>query len=331
MRYLLFIFTVIILTYCESSEDNSQNKAFNNGWAIDTSDLTGTSIVKDAFPIVTNPSYTTNKNINLSEKEKVVAIRVQDSILVYPLRYMGVEVLNDKQASLSFAVTYCPITKSAYVLKRNIDNQVLTFSASGILYKDNLIFYDLETETLWSQMLFKGINGKFLNETVQTVNSIETVWGTIKNHFSKVKIFTGFYDSTGNSSVKRIDPDDDIGIGDDLYNEDEKVFGALNFSIIYTKSYSEITRDITIKNHDNLVFASSRKYNFIAGYNNLGKNFSSVNNNFPVIMKDQTGIQYDIFGYPVSNNQAPVLLSTYSYEALWWAWTDFYNNFMTIE
>jgi len=164
MRYLLFILALTALISCERYEDDSENSLSFNGWAVDTSDLTGTSIVKDAFPIVTNPSYTTNKDINLSENEKVIAIRIQNSILVYPLKYMGVEVLNDKQATLSFAVTYCPITKSAYVLKRNINNRVLTFSASGILYKDNLIFYDLETESLWSQMLFKGINGKFLHE-----------------------------------------------------------------------------------------------------------------------------------------------------------------------
>ncbi len=264
----------------------------------------------------------------MSENERVIAIRIKDSVLVFPLRYMGVEVLNDQQASLSFAVTYCPITKSAYVIKRNINDRIHTFSASGILYKDNLVFYDLETESLWSQMLFKSINGKYLHKTVQTVNSIETNWGTIKNHFSKVKIFNGVYNT---SSFKKIDPDDNNGLGEQIYNDDERVFGVLNFSIVYTKSYKDIKQDITIENYNNFIFISSSKYNFIAGYNNLGKIFIPVKNNFPLIMKDQTGIRYDIFGHPVSNNQAPKLTSTYSYGAFWWAWTDFYNNFMKIE
>jgi len=232
---------------------------------------------------------------------------------------MGIEVLNDKQANLSFAVTYCPITKSAYVLRRTVDNQTLTFSASGILYKNNLVFYDIETESLWSQMLFKGINGKYLHKSVKTVNSIETNWGTIRNHFSNIKIYNGITD-TNKYYFKRIDPDDDFGLGEGLYNDDEKVFGVLSSSIIYTKSYLNIIQDINIENNNNLLLVSSGKYNFI-----------SVNNNFPVIMKDQNGIRYDIFGYPVSNNQAPKLTSTYSYGAFWWAWTDFYNNFMRIE
>jgi hypothetical protein len=76
----------------------------------------------------------------LIDGESVIAIKVQDTILVFPLRYMGVEVVNTRQAEKAFAVTYCPITKSAYVLDRKIDERLLTFSASGILYKDNLVF-----------------------------------------------------------------------------------------------------------------------------------------------------------------------------------------------
>jgi hypothetical protein len=55
MRYLIFVFIVFLLASCEGLEDNSGKSGYLENWAVDTAYMTGTSIVEDAFLVVTDP------------------------------------------------------------------------------------------------------------------------------------------------------------------------------------------------------------------------------------------------------------------------------------
>lgn len=65
------------------------------------------------------------------------------------------EIVNDSIENDAVAVTYCPLCGTAMVFDRNIDGKARTFGVSGLLYRSDVLMYDRETESLWSQLGMK--------------------------------------------------------------------------------------------------------------------------------------------------------------------------------
>ena len=63
------------------------------------------------------------------------------------------------------------------VYSRNIGGQVLTFGVSGRLYKSNVLLYDRQTDSLWSQLMEKSIAGPLVDTPLDPVPSSRTTWG----------------------------------------------------------------------------------------------------------------------------------------------------------
>ncbi len=59
---------------------------------------------------------------------------------------------------------------------RQVDNVELTFGVSGLLYKSNVLMYDRQTESLWSQVLSQAVSGPMSGHTLQVLPSTLTTW-----------------------------------------------------------------------------------------------------------------------------------------------------------
>jgi hypothetical protein len=57
------------------------------------------------------------------------------------------------------AVTFCPLCDSAIAFNRRLGHRVLDFGTSGMLYKSDLVMYDRQSHSLWSQMEGRAIVG----------------------------------------------------------------------------------------------------------------------------------------------------------------------------
>jgi len=93
------------------------------------------------------------------------------------------EIINDEFQGQKCAFTYCPITKSTLAFTRDE-----IFRASGFLFKDNQTPWDDKTETIWSQMLIKGIKGPKENVRFNTIPVVETTWKTVRLYFTNAKV-----------------------------------------------------------------------------------------------------------------------------------------------
>jgi hypothetical protein len=60
------------------------------------------------------------------------------------------------------------------------EDQVLTFGVSGMLYRNGLIMYDHQTESLWSHILGQGIAGEHIGTNLTFIPTLHTNWGTWK-------------------------------------------------------------------------------------------------------------------------------------------------------
>ena len=96
----------------------------------------------------------------LAPKEPVVALEVNGDARAYPVQIlMWHEIVNDTVGRTPVAVTYCPLCNSGLVFERVVNGRVLDFGTSGKLYKSDLVMYDRQTDSLWTQMEGRAIVG----------------------------------------------------------------------------------------------------------------------------------------------------------------------------
>lgn len=86
------------------------------------------------------------------------------------------EIVNDSIDDTYFAVTFCPLCGSAIVYDRDISSGVTTFGVSGKLYNSNLLMYDRDSETLWSQSRGEAVVGEKLGEKLDIIDADMISW-----------------------------------------------------------------------------------------------------------------------------------------------------------
>lgn len=63
---------------------------------------------------------------------------------------------------------------------RQVEGQPLTFEASGALYKDALVMYDRQTQTLWTQADGAALRGPLVGQKLKPIPAVQTTWGEWK-------------------------------------------------------------------------------------------------------------------------------------------------------
>lgn len=59
---------------------------------------------------------------------------------------------------------------------RQVDGKELTFGVSGLLYRANVLMYDRQTESLWSQVLRRAVTGPMTGARLKVLPSTLTTW-----------------------------------------------------------------------------------------------------------------------------------------------------------
>jgi hypothetical protein len=125
----------------------------------------------DGIPPVDEPRFLPAGDVPwLSDDEAVVSLSVGDEHRAYPVQVMvWHEIVNDTVDGTPVSITYCPLCNSALAFDRRLDDRLMTFGTSGKLYLSDLVMYDRQTESLWSQIDGQAIAG------VQTGAQLERI------------------------------------------------------------------------------------------------------------------------------------------------------------
>ena len=96
----------------------------------------------------------------LRPKEPVLGVRVGSDARAYPLQVLlWHEIVNDVVGGRPLVVTYCPLCNAGLVFDRVVDGTRIDFGTSGRLWKSDLLMYDRQTHSLWSQMEGRAVVG----------------------------------------------------------------------------------------------------------------------------------------------------------------------------
>jgi hypothetical protein len=130
---------------------------------------------KDGIPALNTPKFVSASDADkfLKKHDRVLAVDYNGVAKAYPIRILNWhEVVNDDFNGRPVVVTWCPLCLSGIVYDLENGGHRLTFGVSGKIYKSNLLMYDRETGSLWSQMLQRAITGP-LTGTVLAILPVE--------------------------------------------------------------------------------------------------------------------------------------------------------------
>jgi hypothetical protein len=71
-----------------------------------------------------------------------------------------------------------------------VEGKTYTFGISGKLYKSNVLLYDRRTESLWSQMMEKGVTGPAAGKKLRKLPSVVTSWGNWKERHPDTQVLS---------------------------------------------------------------------------------------------------------------------------------------------
>lgn len=123
--------------------------------------------------------------------ELVIGVVINQEAHAYPVRLLNLhEIVNDVVGGQPIAVTWCPLCFSALVFNRVIDGRELTFGVSGYLYRNNLVMFDYQTKTLWSQLLAQSLRGAMRKRNLELLPSVLAPWGEWQKTYPNTRILS---------------------------------------------------------------------------------------------------------------------------------------------
>lgn len=201
---LLFIFLFALQIHA-FSQHQSQIETYcsYNGFELSNVEIPLTAIFqagpgKEGVPSLEDPAFLSAERSNfLLDHEKVIGVYVNGIAKAYPIKIMNYhEIVNDRFGKESVAVTYSPLCANAMAFSAQLNGKRQTFGVSGLLYNNNLLFYDWETESLWSQLLGKAVTGTASGKKLLQVATQTTTWGAWKKRHPNTRVLspnTGFH------------------------------------------------------------------------------------------------------------------------------------------
>ncbi len=329
------------------SGTGGNNTGGQTGWAIPQDQVFDGGPGKDGIPALENPKLINASAVTfLDDADLVLGYKNGNEVRAYPHPILDWhEIINDKVGDHAFAVTYCPLTGTGIGWDRIIDGKETTFGVSGLLFNSNLLPYDRETDSNWSQMRLDCVNGELLGTKIATFNLVETTWATWKAMYPQTKVVsteTGFsrnysrypygdYKTNNSNLIFPVSPTDN------RLESKERVLGIILDGDAKVYRFGSVQGELQVRQDvfksSELVFAGSETHNFLIAFDRQldngtlltfsPKSFDNGVSN--VIMTDNEGNEWDIFGEAVSGTRIGQRLKRPdSYIGYWFSWGAFY-------
>lgn len=330
---------------CDSVSDGD---AGGSEWLISQQEVVDGGPGKDGIPSVDAPRFDpVSATSYIQDDRRVIGIRIGNEVKAYPHQILDWhEIVNDEIGGVPIALTYCPLTGTASAWNRVINGTVTEFGVSGLLFRNNLLPYDRNTDSNWSQMQLRSVSGSNTGKTIETFQVIETTWETWKMMYPDSEVLnrnTGFsraYQSftygvgysTNPSEILFPIRNDDARLGRKI--RVHGIIPAAGAPRVYPiRIFTEGVRLIedTVDNTDYIIVGSAQQDFAVAFEMERGTGstvvFSAVQNSLPVVMEDSNGNKWDIFGTAVSGPRAGSRLKAASaYTGYWFGFADFFPN-----
>ncbi len=133
---------------------------------------------RDGIPAIDAPKFISAECADfLQADDRVLGISRGGVNKAYPIQILNRhEIVNDRVGTEAIVVTYCPLCGSGVAFVSRVADTALTFGVSGLLYNSDVLLYDRQTESLWSQLAAKAISGSLKGHQLVQLPLRHTSW-----------------------------------------------------------------------------------------------------------------------------------------------------------
>jgi Protein of unknown function (DUF3179) len=356
-KNVFYLLTTLLFASCSSSgvDDSTPNNNNNNGsspngnsptspeWLIPVAEVIDGGPGKDGIPSIDNPKFLTANNVTfLNDDDFVIGIVKGNEATAYPHRILDWhEIVNDEINGEFFTLNYCPLTGTAFGWEGVSNGTQTTFGVSGLLYNANLILYDRNTDSNWSQLRLECVNGSLIGNKPTLFNVVETNWYTWKTLYPRSKILS---EDTGFSRNYNDSPYGDYSVNNDFFifqpsfidnalPSKERVYAIINGDKSKVYQFSKFTNGKAIKEefngksylvvgNENLIYS----FELFGSYSDLTYEYA-FNESEEVFFKDDEGNKWNVFGKAIEGPRTgQILIGAKSVVSYWFAIAVFYPN-----
>ena len=329
---------------CQSNQDNNTDREnFESEWSIPIAEIFDGGPGIDGIPALTNPNLINANNTEanfIKDTDLVIGYKNGNDIRAYSHSILDWhEIINDNVGNVSIAITYCPLTGTGIGWNRILNGSETTFGVSGLLYNTNLIPFDRQTNSNWSQILNTSVNGDLLGTKVDLIPLFETSWKTWKTLYPNTKVVSK---NTGFARTYGVSPYGDYNTNNNLFlfpvSKDnrlpskERIHTIIKESKAKAYTFTAFSTTNIIKDSfegDEYLVVGNNEFivSFLLDDATRGLTFEYVYDNTEIILIDNEGNSWSIFGEAIAGPRiGQRLKSSESFMAFWFSIPAFYET-----
>jgi hypothetical protein len=169
-----------------------------NGFSIDKDALIPADEIhsggppRDGIPSIDNPRFEAAASAsNVKSGDRILGLDYKGIARAYPIDVMNWhEIVNDRFGDEPVVVTYCPLCGSGMAFGANLAGMEASFGVSGLLYNSDVLLYDRQTESLWSQMMAQSVSGPMKGTRLTMLPLVHTTWSEWQSNNPETQVLT---------------------------------------------------------------------------------------------------------------------------------------------
>lgn len=192
-----------------------------NGFTLDDALVPAEQILhggpgRDGIPSLDDPQFVMADEADfLNARDRVLGIEVNGVKRAYPIRILNYhEIVNDMLGGDAVVITFCPLCGSGIAFRSTIDDERLEFGVSGLLYNSDVLLYDRQSGSLWSQIRKMAVTGPMKGTRLDAIPLAHTTWQDWQSRYPDTEVLST---ETGYRRNYTVDPYPNYGRDNKLY------------------------------------------------------------------------------------------------------------------
>jgi len=147
---------------------------------------------RDGIPALSRPRFIAAAKAGyLADQDRVLGLDLNGEQKAYPVRILNYhEIVNDRLGATPVVVSYCPLCGTGMAFLADPQGQALSFGVSGLLYNSDVLLYDRQTESLWSQIRRQALTGPLKGQRLQQIPLEHTSWSDWRARYPHTRVLS---------------------------------------------------------------------------------------------------------------------------------------------
>ncbi len=170
--------SLCLLILVATAQGQSRNGFDLSDAAVPADEIRRGGVPRDGIPSINQPKFVSVGDANfIKDKDRILGVFRNGIAKAYPIRILDYhEIVNDHFGEEAIVVSYCPLCYTGMVFSAQAADFDFSFGVSGLLYNSDVLLYDRQTDSLWSQILSKAISGPLKGVTLSSLPASHTTW-----------------------------------------------------------------------------------------------------------------------------------------------------------